>query len=130
MPQAFGMSPRACDDYLRRVSAEWAAERAEARPTEREQTIARLTRLARTLEKRGAWGPLVALERLLAEVRGVRAPARGDVAAEVKAEVKQAEPIQAGLERLTDAELETLEALLCKVEGRNPPSSPAPPAPS
>jgi hypothetical protein len=79
MHETFGASARAADDYVRRARARWAADAAEARSTERERTIARLSALARTLEGRAAWGPLVQVERLLADVRGVRAAQRVDI---------------------------------------------------
>ena len=79
MEQRFAASPRATDDYIRRARARWATEAAATRGTARERTVARLTALARTLEAKGAWGPLVQIERLLADVLGVRAPQQVDV---------------------------------------------------
>jgi len=81
----FSMSVRTVDDYIARVRERWVAESAEASPTLREKAIARLQALARKLEAKGAWAPLVNAERLLADIQGLRAPAKVDVRADLSA---------------------------------------------
>ena len=147
----FGLSPRAVDDYLARVRDQWATDREAARPTEQEETIARLMRLARTLEARGAWGPLVACERLLADVRGVRVPDR-EIARQIDRDMgsllsalersldaatyrRVLDAIQStrfagneagrpsDLSRLSHEEMATLDSLLAKAQRREPPTA-------
>jgi transposase len=74
MAARFGASMRTADDYIARVRQAWAGDAGARREAEREATVTRLEDLSRKAEKRGAFGAAVAAERLLADVRGVRAP--------------------------------------------------------
>jgi hypothetical protein len=74
MASRFGASTRTADDYIARVRHAWAGDAAARREADRGATIARLEDLSRKAEKRGAFGAAVGAERLLADVRGVRAP--------------------------------------------------------
>lgn len=83
MRKRFDIAPSTTDDYIARVRERWATERAAAEPSERARTEARLTALSIKLESRGAWGALVQVERLLCDIRGLRAPRSLDVRADV-----------------------------------------------
>ena len=83
MRAEFGSSTRAADAYMRRTRDRWTSESAATRPTDRDATIARLEHLSGKAEKRGAFAAAVGAERLLADVRGVRAPERVEVHADV-----------------------------------------------
>jgi transposase len=74
MAARFGASTRTADDYIARVREAWAGNAGARREAERGATIARLEDLSRKAEKRGNFAAAVAAERLLADVRGVRAP--------------------------------------------------------
>lgn len=79
MSAEFGAAPRTVDDYIARARDRFAVETAATSQEERAATLARLDKLARKLEAQGAWSALVNVERLLADVRGLR---RGTVAVE------------------------------------------------
>lgn len=86
MRARFGISERSVGSYIRKVRNRWAAESKEASATEREATVARLTKLSRRLEESGAWTALASIERLLADVRGVRGSRRIDLHTELATE--------------------------------------------
>jgi len=72
----FRCRPRTVDDYIAAVRQTWAEAAAARRPHERELALRRIENLAKKLEETGAWGPRVALERLRADVCGLRHYAR------------------------------------------------------
>lgn len=79
MAKEFRSAPRTTDEYIRRAHARAAAATAAAETDERARTVTRLERLSTKLEKKGAWGPLVHVERTLVDIHGLR---RGTVAVE------------------------------------------------
>lgn len=81
MSAEFGAAPRTVDDYIARARDRFAVEAAGTAEEERAAALARLDRLAKKLEAKGAWSALVNVERLLADVRGLR---RGTVAVEAR----------------------------------------------
>jgi hypothetical protein len=67
-----GLPARTVDGYLKRVRESWRDDAREGRQDLRGRSLSRLMTLrARLLEAR-AWSALVALERLIADVEGVR----------------------------------------------------------
>jgi hypothetical protein len=79
MSVEFGAAPRTVDDYIARARDRFAIDSAGTAQEERGATLARLDKLASKLEVQGAWSALVNVERLLADVRGLR---RGTVTIE------------------------------------------------
>lgn len=79
MSAEFGAAPRTVDDYIARARDRFAIDSAGTAQEERGTTLTRLDKLARKLEAQGAWSALVNVERLLADVRGLR---RGTVTVE------------------------------------------------
>lgn len=68
----FGASTRTADDYIRRVREEWRKEAEVTAPQRRDETRARLMKLRLTLEGKSAWSAVVSVERLLADIDGLR----------------------------------------------------------
>lgn len=68
----FGASTRTADDYIRRVREEWQTEAEGSAPQRRDESRARLMRLRLVLESKMAWSALVSVERLLADLDGLR----------------------------------------------------------
>lgn len=79
MAKEFRSAPRTTDEYIRRAHARAAAATAAAETDQRARTVTRLERLSTKLERKGAWGPLVHIERTLVDIHGLR---RGAVAVE------------------------------------------------
>ncbi len=79
MAKEFRSAPRTTDEYIRRAHARAAAATAAAETDVRASTVTRLERLSTKLERKGAWGPLVHVERTLVDIHGLR---RGTVAVE------------------------------------------------
>ncbi|CAN5826509.1 hypothetical protein BH11MYX4_BH11MYX4_22520 [soil metagenome] len=73
MAAEFSAAPRTVDDYLARVRRRWETDNASTAEVERERAVQRLERLAHKFEDKEAWGALVNVERLLIELRGLRA---------------------------------------------------------
>jgi hypothetical protein len=69
---ATGLPPRTVDGYLRRVRESWRDDALEGRQDLRCRSLDRLMALRERLLRAQAWSPLVALERLIADVEGVR----------------------------------------------------------
>jgi hypothetical protein len=86
MSAEFGAAPRTVDDYIARARDRFAIDSAVTAQEERGSTLTRLDKLARKLEAQGAWSALVNVERLLADVRGLR---RGTVTIEPVASAAQ-----------------------------------------
>lgn len=70
----WGVSHWTATRYMEAVRRRWQEEREHFRGTESDATIVRLTKLAQKLERKEAFSPLVQVEKLLADVRGVKAP--------------------------------------------------------
>lgn len=102
-------SPATVHRYMQRVRERWIDEREGQRGTDHERTLARLTRLARKLETRRAWGALMQAEKLIVDLLGVRAPEKHDhrVAA-VVATAPQAVALEV-IEGFSDTTLDELE---------------------
>ncbi len=69
-----GLPARTVDGYLRRVRESWRDDAQEGRQDLRGRSLSRLMALRERLLRAQAWSPLVALERLIADVEGVRGP--------------------------------------------------------
>ncbi len=67
-----GLPARTVDGYLRRVRESWRDDAQEGRQDLRGRSLDRLMALRERLLRAQAWSPLVALERLIADVEGVR----------------------------------------------------------
>jgi hypothetical protein len=67
-----GLPPRTVDGYLKRVRESWRDDAHEGRQDLRSRSLGRLMALRTKLLEAQAWSPLVALERLIADVEGVR----------------------------------------------------------
>ncbi len=75
MAAEFSAAPRTVDDYLARVRRRWETDNASSAEVERERAVLRLERLAEKFEDKEAWTALVNVERLLIDLRGLRAAA-------------------------------------------------------
>jgi hypothetical protein len=74
---AVGLPARTVDGYLKRVRDSWRDDAHEGRQDLRSRSLSRLMTLhARLLEAR-AWSALVALERLITDIEGVRGGSSG-----------------------------------------------------
>lgn len=69
---SMGLPARTVDGYLRRVRDSWQADARSDRQDLRSRSLGRLMGLRERLLHARAWAPLVALERLIADVEGVR----------------------------------------------------------
>lgn len=69
---SMGLPARTVDGYLRRVRDSWREGADEGRQDLRSRSLGRLMGLRERLLRARAWAPLVALERLIADVEGVR----------------------------------------------------------
>ena len=67
-----GLPARTVDGYLKRVRESWRDDAHEGRQDLRGRSLSRLMALRERLLHARAWAPLVALERLIADVEGVR----------------------------------------------------------
>lgn len=114
MAATFGVSPRAADEYIRRARERLATEAKGTREAERSATIARLDRLSKKAEARGAFGAAVNAERLRAQVLGLMAPQAVEVSANVNTVVDAASsPEDADLTpEQIDEELEAIADVL------------------
>lgn len=74
-----GIPERTVDRYIQKARDLWRADRAAARPSELEASLHRLGHLSRRYESDHP-AQAVACERLMAEIRGVRAPEKLEVA--------------------------------------------------
>lgn len=72
LSRQFGASTRTADDYIRRVRDEWQKEADATASHRRAEARARLMRLRLTLEGEQAWTAIVSVERLLADLDGLR----------------------------------------------------------
>ena len=72
MAEFTGMPLRTIDQYTRRVRARWQEQAVTESLDARGRALDRLMALRERLLAAGAWGPLVSLERLIADVEGVR----------------------------------------------------------
>ncbi len=73
MATEFASAPRTVDDYLARVRRRWETDNASNAEQERDRAVQRLERLAEKFEDKEAWSALVNVERLLLDLRGLRA---------------------------------------------------------
>lgn len=109
----WGSSKATAYRYCATVRERWAKEREQSRPSDVEATLARLVRLSHKLETKEAWGPLMTCEKLMADVRGVRAPERHEH--KVAAVVAQVGTAAVDLlDDTSDGFLNELEALMRK----------------
>jgi hypothetical protein len=102
-----GLKQRTTDRYRAVITARWHQRYEEERPQQMERMLGRLERLARKMEVAGAWGPRAQVERLMADIRGVRAPEKLQVQAQVVS-IDGATTI--GLSKLTDTQFDALQA--------------------
>lgn len=69
---SMGLPARTVDGYLRRVRESWRDDAHEGRQDLRNRSLGRLMALRSRLLEAKAWSALVALERLLTDIEGVR----------------------------------------------------------
>ncbi len=103
--------------YIRSVRERWRVERDAERATDVEASIARLTMLSSKAERKEAWGAVGTFEKLLVDIRGVRAPDRHDH--RVAAIVQHQTPTPTGealklVDDASDAFLDELERMANK----------------
>jgi hypothetical protein len=67
-----GLPARTLDGYTKRVRGQWQEQAVTESLDARGRALDRLMALRERLLAAGAWGPLVSLERLIADVEGVR----------------------------------------------------------
>jgi hypothetical protein len=72
MAAVTGLPLRTLDSYAKRVRSRWQRVAQTDSRDARERALDRLMALRERLLTAGAWGPLVSLERLIADVEGVR----------------------------------------------------------
>lgn len=95
MARATGMPLRTVDEYARRVRARWQEDAQAHANDARGRALRRLLALRERLLAANAWGPLVSLERLIADVEGVRGTANAGPPAETSTMSMKVRPMTA-----------------------------------
>jgi hypothetical protein len=122
-----GASPRSVDRLIAECRQRWANEAAEQRPSALAVTLVRLDRLSPILEAEKAWGPLVQLEKLRADVQGLRSHrVEVDGSVELRAAPAVDEPLTTHEVQLAQVVIETERARLSPPASSTNPTVPEP----